>query len=453
MAVSIDINDFLGKPIICKCGKEHKIDLKKVDIEQGAKDRISNVINELGYKHLFVVCDVNTYEAAGKYVEDNLKKNNIDFKLYVYEDKELVPDEYSCGRLFQRITKDIDLIVAVGTGTINDICKFTSYQLGLDYIVFASAPSMDGFVSDGAALVTDHVKTTYHAHVPVAVIGDTDILAEAPMDMIVAGLGDILGKYTCLLDWKIANLIEDEYICDFVIDLVKNAIEACVKYGPKIKDRDKTAVQAVMEALVLSGTCMSFVGNSRPASGSEHHQSHYWEMQFQMENKKPILHGIKVGVGMISSISMYQRLVKETPNFEELKTLSFDYDAWKEKVIDCYKDAATGIIALEEKAKKNDINKRNKRLDIMKNHWDEIVALINESLPKLEDMEKLMSSLNAPINPKQIGVSSKLVEDAIILAKEVRDRFTILQVLWDLNLLNDYAKLTVDYFENQQKAY
>lgn len=453
MAVSIDINEFLGKPIECKCGKEHRINLKKVDIGQGSKDRVGDVINELGYKHIFVVCDVNTYEAAGKYVEDNLRKNNIDYKLYIYEDKELVPDETSCGRLFQRITKDIDLLLAVGTGTLNDICKFTSYQLGLDYIVFASAPSMDGFVSDGAALVTDHVKTTYHAHVPVAVIGDTDILAEAPMEMIVAGLGDILGKYTCLLDWKMANLIEGEYICDFVIDLVKNAIEACVKYGPKIKERDKTAVQAVMEALVLSGTCMSFVGNSRPASGSEHHQSHYWEMQFQMENKKPVLHGIKVGVGMISSISMYQRLIKETIDFDSLKNIEFDYDAWVNKVKDCYKDAASGIIALEEKAKKNDIDKRNKRLDIMKDKWDDITKLVNDSLPKLEEMEELMSNLNAPINPKQIGVSSKLVEDAIILAKEVRDRFTLLQILWDLHLLDDYAKLTVDYFENKQKQY
>ena len=100
---------------------------------------------------------------------------------------------------------------------LNDLCKFSSFQLGLDYMVFATAPSMDGFVSIGAALITDYVKTTYQAHVPLAVIGDTDILAAAPMEMITAGLGDILGKYTCLLDWKMAHIITGEYYCKTIL--------------------------------------------------------------------------------------------------------------------------------------------------------------------------------------------------------------------------------------------
>ena len=81
-------------------------------------------------------------------------------------------------------SRDCDVIVAVGSGTLNDLCKFSSFQLGLDYMVFATAPSMDGFVSIGAALITNYVKTTYQAHVPLAVIGDTDILAAAPMEMM-----------------------------------------------------------------------------------------------------------------------------------------------------------------------------------------------------------------------------------------------------------------------------
>lgn len=453
MSTNINLNDYLNKPIECNCGKTHSIAVKLIDIGVGAKDRIGEDIKKLGYHNVFMVSDVNTYEAAGKYAEKSIVESGLGFKQYIYPDKDLIPNELAIGRIMQRITKDIDLIVAVGSGTLNDICKFTSHQLGLDYIVFASAPSMDGFVSVGAALVTDFVKTTYDAHVPVAVIGDTDILADAPMDMILAGLGDILGKYTCLLDWKVANLLEGEYICDTIIGYVKNAIKVCVEHGPKLKDRDKVAVQSVMEALVLSGMCMSFVGNSRPASGSEHHQSHYWEMQFQMMDKKPILHGIKVGVGMISSISMYQRLIKEKPDFEALKNVKFDYDAWEKKVKECYIDAAPGIIALEKKCQKNSIEKRNERLDIIKNNWDKLVSLVNEELPPLHDMEKLMSDLGAPINPSQIGVSSTLVHDAIVLAKEVRNRFTILQVLWDLNLLESYANQNVEYFENGQESY
>ena len=313
-------------------------------------------------------------------------------------------------------------------------------------MVFATAPSMDGFVSIGAALITNYVKTTYQARVPLAVIGDTDILAAAPMEMITAGLGDILGKYTCLLDWKMAHIITGEYYCSHIADMVKEAVEIVVEESTRIKDRNPDAVKAVTEALVLSGIAMSFVGNSRPASGSEHHLSHYWEMKFQAEGKKPILHGIKVGIGMIAVTKMYETLENEQFDFASLKERSFDYAAWEKKVKDCYQDAAPGIIALEEKAQKNNLDKRNKRLAILEKKWPEILRTIKESLPSSAEMEKLLASLGAPINPAQIGVSSELVEDAVILAKEVRDRFTLLQVLWDTGLLDEYAKMIAAYF-------
>lgn len=105
------------------------------------------------------------------------------------------------------------------------------------------------------------------------------------MEMITAGLGDILGKYTCLLDWKMAHIITGEYYCSHIADMVKEAVEIVVEESTRIKDRNPDAVKAVTEALVLSGIAMSFVGNSRPASGSEHHLSHYWEMKFQAEGK------------------------------------------------------------------------------------------------------------------------------------------------------------------------
>ena len=112
-----------------------------------------------------------------------------------------------------------------------------------------------------------------------------------------------------------AHLIEGEYYCETIDKMVKESIEIVVEESEGIKNRDRNAVKHLMEALVLSGVAMSFIGNSRPASGSEHHLSHYWEMKFQMEGKKPILHGIKVGVGMIAVTKMYEMLKEEHPDF------------------------------------------------------------------------------------------------------------------------------------------
>ncbi len=77
----------------------------------------------------------------------------------------------------------------------------------LPYIIIATAPSVDGFASDCAPLIVKNMRVTYEAKVPNAIIGDITILKDAPMDMIAAGVGDILGKYTCLVDWKLANMI------------------------------------------------------------------------------------------------------------------------------------------------------------------------------------------------------------------------------------------------------
>ena len=453
MAASNNLSQYLEKEIHCSCGHTHSTNLRRIDIEEGALSRLPQHIKEFGYKNIFVVCDVNTWEAAGKAAERELEAAGLDYYTLVLPDKELVPDEQAVGKVMEVYQKGTDLLLAVGSGTLNDLCKFVSFQLNLDYMIFATAPSMDGFVSVGAALIHNHVKTTYQAHVPVAVLGDPEILAKAPMEMIVAGLGDILGKYTCLVDWKMAHLIEDEYYCEVIDKMVKESIEIVVEESDGIKQRDQEAVKHLMEALVLTGVAMSFVGNSRPASGSEHHLSHYWEMQFQMEGKKPILHGIKVGVGMLAVIKMYEMLEKEAPDFAAAKKRQPDYESWKKKVCDCYKDAAPGILELEESCGKNSVENRNRRLDVMEEKWTQIRELIQKEIPSGKELEKMMASLGEPVNPQQLGISPELVKDAVILAKEVRNRFTILQVLWDLGLLEKYAEKVAAYFSAGQETY
>lgn len=453
MSKKIELNSYIGKEIKCSCGRTHSSTVKAVDIDAGAVVRLPGFLKKMGYKNIFLVADINTWKAAGARAFEELTGAGLSVKKIVLQYEELVPNEQVLGEVFVACPPDTDLVLAVGSGTINDICKFVSFQMKTDYVIFASAPSMDGFVSVGAALMIDHVKTTYDTHGPVAVFGDTDILSQAPMNMITAGLGDILGKYTCLLDWKMASLIEGEYYCEEIVNMVKEAIEIVVDQGPKIKDRSPEAVKAVTEALVLTGMAMSFIGNSRPASGCEHHLSHYWEMKFIMEGKKPILHGTKVGVGMVTASYLYHMLSEETVDFDQAKKNGFDYDRWVKKVTACYKEAAPGIIQLEEQCKKNDLEKRNQRLSYLKENWALIQTAIKEELPKVETIEQLLTDLDAPINPDQIGVSMELVEDGILLAKEVRNRFTLLQILWDLGLAESYAKRTVDYFTKGQTVY
>lgn len=441
-----NLSDYLGKEIQCSCGKVHKTPLKKIDIGQGAQKRLPSVIRELGYKKVFMAADKNTYRAAAAAIEELFLTEQIDCRKIVLDEEEPIPDEASLGRILAACPQDTDVILAVGTGTINDMCKYISCRLRLDYIIVASAPSMDGFVSVGAALMLDHVKVTCDAHSPVAVIGDTDVLSQAPMNLITAGLGDILGKYTCIMDWKLARLINGEYYCEEVVNMVKNSVQTVVSQGENIKSRDPLAVKALMEALVLTGMAMYFVGNSRPASGCEHHMSHFWEMRFLMEGKKPVLHGTKVGIGMVTAVKMYHMLAKEQVDFGKAMAKERSYDDWEEKMRHFYLSAAEGIISVEQKCKKNDISARNRRIERIKENWEEIQKTIEEGLPKAEEVKSLLESLDAPVHPDQVDLSLELVEEGIQAAKEVRDRYTLLQILWDLGLEEEYSRRMAAWF-------
>ena len=207
----MNFQSIIEKEMHCSCGRVHNTDLKAIDIGRGALQRLPEMLRGLGFHKAYLAADVNTWEAAGKEAAAILSAGCFAFESFVLPDPELVPDEAAVGALLLHMPEDADVVLAVGAGTMNDLCKYVSRLKGLPYVILATAPSMDGFVSAGAALIVDHVKVTYEAQGPAAFIADTEILARAPMEMITAGLGDMLGKYTCLLDWKLANLITGEY--------------------------------------------------------------------------------------------------------------------------------------------------------------------------------------------------------------------------------------------------
>ncbi len=446
MAGTLDLNSYLDREIMCSCGHKHYSAVKKIDIDTGAVKRLPGHIKDFGYEKVFIVADKNTWKAAGADAAAELEKAGISYDKVILDYDEVIPDEHVIGEILAAVVPGSDLILAVGSGTLNDLCKLISFRMGLDYIIYATAPSMDGFVSIGSAVILNHVKTTLDCHGPVAVIGDVDVLSQAPMRLIAAGLGDTLGKYTCLFDWKLSRLINDEYYCEEVVEMVETAISTVMKYSNEVKNRKPEAVKAVTEALVLTGIAMSFVGNSRPASGCEHHFSHFWEMKAFMHGKFPALHGTQVGVGTIIALYLYHMLEKQEIDFAAVKASGFDKDAWIREIKEVYEIAADGIIAVEEKSQKNNVEQRNVRLDVIEKNWDKIRQMIHDGLPAVKDMEDLFAGLEAPVNPTQIDVSLEELYQSVIYAKEVRPRYTVLQLIWDLGLSREYAEKTRDYF-------
>ena len=308
------ISQWAGMEYSCACGKSHKVDIQAIRVGSGVIQELPGILRDLGASHIFLVADNYTYEAAGRQVEQLLDQAGLAYHKRVFQtETPLVPNEYALGSVLAAMTSQDDMLLAVGSGTLNDVTKYVSARTGVPYVIAATAPSMDGYASTVAPTILDGFKTTLPAVYPAAIVADVDILKDAPMPMLTAGFGDIIGKFTSLADWRLSHQLNGEYYCPEVAGVIEAAVETCAANAQALAQREPQAFQAVTEALILSGLAMGMVGVSRPASGAEHQMAHYWEMDALRRGEEHPLHGNAVGVGTVLAASLYEMAVEYLP--------------------------------------------------------------------------------------------------------------------------------------------
>ena len=308
------ISQWAGMEYSCACGKSHKVDIQAIRVGSGVIQELPGILRDLGASHIFLVADNYTYEAAGRQVEQLLDQAGLPYHKRVFQtETPLVPNEYALGSVLAAMTSQDDMLLAVGSGTLNDVTKYVSARTGIPYVIAATAPSMDGYASTVAPTILDGFKTTLPAVYPAAIVADVDILKDAPMPMLTAGFGDIIGKFTSLADWRLSHQLNGEYYCPEVAGVIEAAVETCAANAKALAQREPQAIQAVTEALILSGLAMGMVGVSRPASGAEHQMAHYWEMDALRRGEEHPLHGNAVGVGTVLAASLYEMAAEYLP--------------------------------------------------------------------------------------------------------------------------------------------
>ena len=331
---------------------------------------------------VLVLADRNTEKFAAPIVRA-MEKSGTACKVHVYPEFEPVADEKSV-KTAEELAKDFDYILAVGSGTLNDVAKYAGMLAGKPSGVYATAPSMDGFTSGVAALIVDGKKVTYPAQVAKHILMDSEVLAGAPHIMLGAGVGDILAKYCCLTDWRISAHLTGEEYNEEAASLMYEAVHACDESIPALVKGEKQGADRLMDALLVSGYAMVIAGNSRPASGAEHHMSHFLEMDFLRRGERIPLHGVKVGLGTMVSLYLYHTIGRRA---------SF---------------AGADFVAAEA-----------------------------EKLPKCEYVEEVLGSLGCPTRFSELGVSKETVREMFKKAYLIRDRFTILSLYCTYGLMTE----------------
>lgn len=418
----------------CKCGKTHSMGTKRCIIESGAIKKLPALLEECGSKKPFIISGHDTFAAAGEKVMTVLTEATIPYSCYVFPESPVTPTEYSVGSAVMHFDYSCDSVIGIGSGVINDIGKILAHATGRTYMIVGTAPSMDGFASATSSMERDGLKVSLDSTFAWAIVGDTDILREAPMHMLRAGVGDMLAKYISLTEWRIANILVGEYYCPVVAALVESALNKVVGAVPGLMRRDEEAVKAVMEGMVIAGMAMKYAGLSRPASGMEHYFSHIWDMRsLAFKDAKADLHGIQCGIGTLLSLKVYDYIKKI--KVDKKKALayvsSFDSDVWNEKMVDFIGPGAYAMVEGEKREGKYDKEKHAKRLEIIIDKWDEIMAVVNK-LPRYEEVYDLMIAMGAPTDPRYLGYDEDGIRTTFTMTKDIRDKYIASRLLWDV---------------------
>ena len=419
-----------------------------IAVGSGVIDTVTDWVVKGGYKSVLTVCDPNTYAVAGERVITSLKNARLTVRECKFSEDEPLPDERSIGIVTAEFTADIDLILGIGSGTINDICTFVGVRVSRPSAIVATAPSMDGYASLGSAMLIAGIKVTPPSQCATAVFCDIDILSAAPMHLIAAGLGDMLGKITALADWRLSHILTDEPMPEEIVSIVDTALKKIIEGAPHITKREPSVIQSITEGLLLTGIAMSLYGDSRPASGTEHHLAHFWEMRMLAQGKKPALHGAKVGLATVLGLALWKELLKRQGDGSSVLLLDNSDNITSKQSKTDEPSPCLAIRRLYGASAESILQTENPNLSPshLQKHWGEIIR-IAESLPDPEFVANMLGAVGAPLRLSEFLLDETMLRESVIYARDRKKTYTLLQLLGDLGELDNYANFALKHFE------
>lgn len=264
-------------------------------------------------RQLMLVCDDATYVAAGQQVYTSLlgKVDILPHSLGRRPVATLAAAQTAIARASQ-----ISGIVAVGSGTVNDVAKYTAHQRGIPYLCVATAASMNGYSSATASLDDEGMKQSFEATPPRAVLADMDIIAAAPKRLTRAGVGDTLCRTTVEADCLLSHhLLGTPYPqADFA--LMRRHEAVLIQRISELKENSHAYIGVLMEALLDGGDAMARAGSSITASQGEHMIAHTLEILYGHE--MDVLHGEMIAVTTLTMNELQNKMLLSAPAVKRL---------------------------------------------------------------------------------------------------------------------------------------
>jgi glycerol-1-phosphate dehydrogenase [NAD(P)+] len=398
-----------------------------------------------------LVADPNTLVAAGREVYAALRAAGVAVvQPHVFEKPPHA--ELAAAETVREILKTRDAVaVAVGAGSINDICKLASDPLGAGYLCVATAASVDGYASHGAPMTSGGFKKTVPCRAPLGIVADVGVLRRAPYELTASGYADLMAKVTGGADWIIADALGagGEPIHAVAWSLVQEPLSGWLNHPRELKEGDPGAFEGLFEGLALSGFAMQAAQSSRPASGCEHMFSHVWEMAgLRKPDGSEPSHGFKVGIGTLAALAAMERLFETPFTRDDIDEAVARYPAWAERerqIRRLFGDGEVGDRVLaESRAKHLEPGALRQRLADVAERFGELRERVDGQLMPWMRMREMLRCAGCPVAPGEIGLSAARCGATVIAAQMIRSRYTVLDLAYETGRFHDVVQRVAD---------
>jgi glycerol-1-phosphate dehydrogenase [NAD(P)+] len=401
------MKNILGKTFECSCGKTHEV--PNIEILEASIREAPDVFSDA-----FFIADLNTaslVDLPGK-------------RSFVFNERRPLATMENVEKIV-KASGDFPEIVSIGSGSLTDIARYAAYLSGKRFSCVPTAPSVDAYTSTVAPILVNGVKKTFMAILPRRILLDIEVLRNAPMDLLRAGVGDIVAKIPARMDWILSHIVTGEYICDFVWNDMKDLLKEILLKSKDILNRERNAIKTLMEAHLVSGINMVIMGNSRPASGAEHMVSHLIEMFHEEKGEMPPFHGLTVMIGVFVSMKAYEALVEK----KEIPLKDYSIEERRKELLELFEERKV------EEFLKTYAEKKFPKIeaDIVGEPLEDIYW---EFFPHLKRTLETID-VNSVINSYSKDFLSRVVR----LANTIRDRFTILDVFDEMKILKNFSEM------------
>ncbi len=347
-----------------------------------------------------VISDVNTWQVGGKAWAEHID----DARAITYD----TPPRPTVATA-ELLAADISGcrgVIAVGSGTLNDLCKYASHRLRIPYLVITTAPSMNGYLSANASLENlSGLKSSHETHKPVAVCAELDTLANAPLRLIQAGLGDALAVFTARIDWLFSHLMLGTAYDDRIYQMISPHMEAVMDSAKRLLKRDAMAIEQLFRLLLMGGEGMTRMHSSIPYSGGEHMIAHTLEMQHG-ERVKQYLHGEQIAITSFTMATLQEHFLKH-------ESVEWQMD-----------DAPESMATEGYRAKQAAME----ATPLTASRWQEVRTALQPYLYPAEQLLHLLEVADLQTDPSTLGISLNQYATAVDSARYTRDRLTFLDI-------------------------